>query len=170
MKKALLLVFLAIPFLTTAQKVKVKKGKVFVDKKETLIYETTKLGTVYKTLDGKPLFRLTKESVEKANPNKNKSNTAEGDYLRRQDYDSNQTDALRRGNRYKSKIKVNYLVVSFYGQKLEYETTLSVSKLIRQFYSEKVINESGLVIPIRAELLAKKIAKDVSGKRKYREN
>lgn len=167
MKRLLLVCLLCAPMMGLAQKVKIKKGKVYVDKKEVLQYERTDLGNVYKTLDGKNLFRFTKESIEVANSNKNVNNSIDRDAERLNELNSNQSDPLRRGNRYEKKRKISYIVVSFYDQKLEFETTLSAAKIIREFYREKVINESGLLIPVRARLLAKKMAKDVSGKRKF---
>lgn len=166
MKKTLLLLFLIAPLMAGAQKVKIKKGKVFVDKKETLQYESTKLGTVYKTLDGKNLFRFKKESMEKENPNKNGNNTINRDAERLNELNSNQSDPIRRGDRYEKKTKINYIIVSFYDLKLEYETTMSASKIIREFYKKKVLMEDGLFNPGNAQIVAKKMAKDLTGTRK----
>lgn len=166
MKKVLYILFFIVPLIASAQKVKIKNGKVFVDKKEALVYEESKLGTVYKTLEGKNLFRFKRESIEKANPNKNINNSIDRDSERLNDLNSNQSDPTRRGDRYEKPKKVNYIIVSFYDLKLEYETTLSASKIIREFYSKKVLMEDGLFNPANAQIVAKKMAKDVTGKRK----
>lgn len=166
MRKLVFVAFLLAPFFLLAQKVKIKKGKVFVDKKETLQYEKTKLGTVYKTLDGKLLFRFKKESVEKANPNKNGMNSIDKDSERLNQLNANQSDPIRRGDRYDKKQKVSFFIVSFYDLKLEYETTLSASKIIREFYRKKVLMPDGLFNPGNARIVAKNMAKDVTGKRK----
>ena len=144
-----------------AQKVKMKKGKVYVDKKEYLTYE----GDVFFSLEGARLFVLEKGTIEKENPNKNSSNTVNSDV---QDYttrDSNGSDPQRRGDRYTKPKKVKYVVVSFNGFKLEYETTLSKSKLIKEFYNSKVINVAGVVDQRVAKAVAYKISKDITGKR-----
>lgn len=168
MKKIVLLFLFVIPLFAGAQKVKIKKGKVYVDKKEALIYENTKLGTVYKSLDGTPLFRTKKESVEKENPNKNVWNSTDdnGNSLSVTNVGSNPSDPQRRGNRYKKKVKVNYTVVSFSKMKLEYETTLSTSKIIKEFFSKNVILSDGVFNPGNARVVAKKMAKNITGKRK----
>ncbi len=167
MKKIVLLFLFVLPLSIVAQKVKIKKDKVYIDKKETLQYENTKRGTIYKTLDGKPLFRLKKETIEKENPNKNVNNTNGNTNPQSvSNIGSNSSDPQRRGNRYQKKIKVNYFVVSFSKLKLEYETTLSASKIIREFCKKKVILKDGLFIPGNAEIVAKKMAKDITGKRK----
>lgn len=161
MKKLLILFFLIASVSVNGQKVKIKKGKVFIDKKEALTYEKTKLGTVYSSLDGVNLFRLKRETIEKDNPNQNAFNTSD-DPSKMQNAAANLSDPIRRGNRYAKKKKVNYNIVSFSKFKLEFETTLSAAKLIREFVQEKVIQD-GRVDMILARQVADKLKKNISG-------
>ena len=144
-----------------AQKVKMKKGKVYVDKKEYLTYE----GDVFYSLDGIRLFTLEKETIEKVNPNKNTLNTVSSDVQDYTNTDSNGSDPQRRGNRYSKPKKVKYVIVSFNRFKLEYETSLTKSKIIKEFYNSKVINVAGIVDQRVAKAVAYKISKDITGKR-----
>ena len=167
MKKIIPFLVFAVSISCFAQKVKIKKGKVYVDKVVKLHTETTKLGTVYKTLDGKNLFRFERDEVFQKNPNKNVSNSINKDAELRYQQEANQSDPIRRGDRYEKPKKTKFYIVSFYDLKLEFETTLSSSKIIKEFYKTGVITDDGLVIPVRAKLVAKSMAKDISGKRKY---
>lgn len=144
-----------------AQKVKMKKGKIYVDKKEYLTYE----GDVFYSLDGVRLFTLEKQTIEKANPNKNTLNTVSSDVQDYTNTDSNGSDPQRRGNRYSKPKKVKFVIVSFNRFKLEYETSLTKSKIIKEFYNSKVINVAGIVDQRVAKAVAYKISKDITGKR-----
>ena len=144
-----------------AQKVKMKKGKVYVDKKEYLAYE----GDVFYSLDGVRLFTLVKETIEKENPNQINVQEAENDVQRRLNEVSNGSDPQRRGNRYTKPKKIKYVIVTFNRFKLEYETSLTKSKIIKEFYNSKVINIAGVVDQRVAKAVAYKISKDITGKR-----
>ena len=106
-----------------------KKGKVYVDKKEYLTYE----GDVFYSLDGVRLFTLEKQTIEKANPNKNTLNTVSSDVQDYTNTDSNGSDPQRRGNRYSKPKKVFFVIVAFNRFKLEYETRMRKSKITKEF-------------------------------------
>jgi hypothetical protein len=162
MKRIIVTLLLLASFgIVTAQKVKMKKGKVFIDKKEYLTYK----GDVFYSLNGVPLFTLKKETVEKVNPNKNDLNTVNSDVQTYSNRDSNANDPQRRGNRYTKPQKVKYVTVKFNTFSLEYETTLSKSKILKEFYNSKVLNAAGLVDQEVAEAVAAKLKKDISGKK-----
>jgi len=167
MKNKIVLMFFLVAFgVANAQKVKVKKGKVYVDKKEYLTVKSSKRGDVYSSLEGKVLFILKKESIEKENPNKNVSNSTD-DYTEKVlNRDSNASDPQRRGNRYKALKKVNYVVVSFFSFDLTYETTLKKSSILKEFYKSRILNIAGVIDQVKANRLATKMRKDVSGKKK----
>ena len=163
MKKTCLIILLFLGFgWTNAQSIKIKNGKVIVDKKNYLTYK----GDVFYSLDGLPLFTLQKETVEKENPNKNDLNTANSDLQTYTTQDSNASDPQRRGNRYSKPKKVKYVIVRFSGFSLEYESTLSVSKILKEFYQSNVVNAAGIIDQETAKAVAYRISKNVSGKRK----
>jgi hypothetical protein len=144
MKKVVYIIVLFLGMGTLhAQKVKMKKGKVLVDKKEYLTYERNKFFS-----KGLEVFTLEKQTIEKENPNKNQYNASDPQL----------------GDRYKP-VKVRFLIVKFKQFSLEYETTLSKSKLIKHFYKEKIINDSGMVDKDKARAIAKEISKPITGKR-----
>jgi hypothetical protein len=138
----LIVLFLGIG-IASAQKVKMKKGKVLIDSEEFLTYKKDKF--FFKGLE---VFTLEKQTVEKENPNQNQFNSSDP----------------RRGDRYKP-VKVRFLVVKFKQFKLEYETTLSKSKLIKQFFQNKMISDGGIVDEKKARAIARGISKEITGKR-----
>ena len=166
--KILLILFLVAIGTSNAQKVKVKKGKVYVDKKEYLTVKSSKKGDVYSSLEGKVLFILKKESIEKENANQiNVQNSATGtDIEKKFNQVNGGSDPQRRGNRYAKPKKVNYVVMSFFSFDLKFETTLSKSKILKQFYKEKILNIAGVIDQVKAERFAADIGKDISGKKK----
>ena len=144
MKKLLIILVLFLGVGTvSAQKVKMKKGKVLVDKEEYLTYKRNKFFS-----KGLEVFTIEKQTIEKENPNKNQYNSSDP----------------QRGDRYQP-VKVRFSIVKFKQFKLEYETKLSKSKLIKEFYKKKVINDAGIVDQEKARAIAKEISKEISGKR-----
>jgi len=161
-KNVILLIISLITFSINAQKVKLKKGKVYVDKKEYLTYKKN----VYYTLDGAPLFTIKKESVEKDNLNTDKTDQLriDSDVTRRINRTSD-SDPQRRGDRNTKKRKIKFSVVKFVGFDLEFETSLSKSKILKEFYKKEVVNIANRVDQEIAYKVASRIRKDITGKR-----
>lgn len=144
MKKLLFVIVLFLGIGTiSAQKVKMKKGKVLVDSEEYLTYKRNKFFS-----KGLEVFTIEKKTIEKENPNKNQYNDSDP----------------QRSDRYKP-IKVRFSIVKFKQFTLEYETSLSKSKLIKEFYKNKVVNDSGIVDKDKARKVAKSVSKEITGKR-----
>jgi hypothetical protein len=144
MKKALFIIVLFLGIgVVHAQKVKMKKGKVLVDKEAYLTYKRNKFFS-----KGLEVFTIEKQTIEKENPNQNQYNSSDPQLK----------------DRYKP-IKVRFYVVKFKQFKLEYETSLSKLKLIKEFYTEKLINASGIVNEEKARAIARRISKPITGKR-----
>tara|TARA_R110001632_G_scaffold8386_7_gene33143 strand:- start:10402 stop:10914 length:513 start_codon:yes stop_codon:yes gene_type:complete len=169
MKNKLVLILFLFAFgVTNAQKVKMKKGKVYVDKKEYLTYKKTDKGDVFSSLEGKVLFILTKKSIEIENPavkNAGETNTIKSDIEAKLNR-TTQSDNLGRGNKLTKKKEIKYLVVKYFTFNLEYETTLKKSKFVKAFYKAKVLNIAGVIDQGKANKLAAKMRKDISGKKK----
>ncbi len=170
MKNKIVMILFLIAFgVANAQKVKIKKGKVYVDKKEYLTVKKTKKGDAYSSLDGKVLFILKKESIEKKNANQiNVQDSETNTDIERKFDEVNgaSSDPQRRGNRYSKPKKVKYTVVKFFSFDLEYETTLKKAKIIKEFYKAEILNIAGVIDQVKARKVAAKMRKDISGKGK----
>jgi len=166
--RIVLMVFLFSFCAIHAQKVKIKKGKVYVDKKEYLTVETTKKGEMYSSLEGKALFILKKESIEKENANQiNVQATATGTDIEKKlnQVNGSSSDPLRRGNRYAKPKKINFIKVSFFTFDLQYETTLKDSKILKEFYNAEILNIAGVIDQVKARRVAAKMRKEISKKK-----
>jgi len=163
--RIVLMVFLFSFCAIHAQKVKIKKGKVYVDKKEYLTVESTKKGEVYSSLEGKVLFILKKETIEKENPNQiNVQATATGTDIEKKlnQVNGSSSDPQRRGNRYAKPKKINFIKVSFFTFDLQYETTLKTSKILKEFYKSKILNIAGVIDQVKARRAAARMRKEIS--------
>tara|TARA_R110002074_G_scaffold28069_2_gene81002 strand:+ start:2613 stop:3122 length:510 start_codon:yes stop_codon:yes gene_type:complete len=166
--RIVLMVFLFSFCAIHAQKVKIKKGKVYVDKKEYLTVESSKKGDVYSSLEGKVLFILKKESIEKENANQiNVQATATGTDIEKKlnQVNGSSSDPLRRGNRYAKPKKINFIKVSFFTFDLQYETTLKDSKILKEFYNAEILNIAGVIDQVKAKRVAAKMRKEISKKK-----
>lgn len=166
--RIVLMVFLFSFCVIHAQKVKIKKGKVYVDKKEYLTVESSKKGEVYSSLEGKVLFILKKESIQKENANQiNVQATATGTDIEKKlnQVNGSSSDPLRRGNRYAKPKKINFIKVSFFTFNLQYETTLKDSKILKEFYNAEILNIAGVIDQVKAKRVAAKMRKEISKKK-----
>jgi hypothetical protein len=170
MKNKIIIIILLLAFgVTNAQKVKTKKGKVYIDKKEYLTVKSSKKGDVYSSLEGKVLFILKKGSVEKQNANQiNVQDSETGTDIEKKLNEVNgaSSDPQRRGNRYSKPKKIKYVTVTFFSFNLTYETTLKKSKILKEFYKAKILNIAGVIDQVKARKVAAKMRKNVSGKKK----
>jgi hypothetical protein len=169
MKNKIVTIILLLAFgVTNSQKVKTKKGTVYVDKKEYLTVKSSKKGDVYSSLEGKVLFILKKESIEQKNANQinvDESDTGT-DIERKLNEVNGGSDPQRRGNRYSKPKKIKYVTVTFFSFDLTYETTLKKSKILKEFYKAKILNIAGVIDQVKARKVAAKMRKNVSGKKK----
>jgi len=129
-----------------AQKVKIKKDVVYVDKVEYLKIDDEFGSETVQTLDGKDILTFKKYSFDKPNPARNNRNDP---------------------NRYKypATISSSYYVVSFLDFDLEYETDLTRKKIFLAFYKYNLLDDSNKVNEENAHKIGQKISKEVSGSR-----
>ncbi len=139
-----------------AQKVKIKDGNVFVDKKEYLTYK----GDAFYTYDGVRLFSVTRKIEEYSD---NNMSSADQISTRSRTLTSNPQLVVSRSNN--TVRKVRYYLVKFALFDLEFETSLNAKKVIKGFYNAELINEKGLVDESKAWNFAKLTHKNISGTR-----
>ena len=138
MKNLILLLLFFLSFsVMSAQKIKMKNGIVYVDKKESLKYD--KNG--FYTLDGVRLFTI--KRVKAKVPSDLHS------------------DGMSRN------IEIVYTKVKFSMFDLEFETDIREKKLIRGFYREKVINQKGLIDESKAWEFVRLRHKNMSARVEY---
>lgn len=128
----------------TAQKVKIKKGIIYVDKSEFLKYDDEFNNIALQKADGTEFAILKQYTFEK--PRKKNPNNP-------QDW------------RYGDTITVKYYVITFTDFDLEYETDLSLKKIYGAFYKYKLIDAESNISEENAKKIGSKISKEISGER-----
>lgn len=143
-KLCFLIVFLTISFSNYAQKVKIKKGTVYVDKKDFLKIDREFGNETVSSLDDEVIFTIKYYSFDKPNPARNNTN------------DPNRF-------KYPAMLKQHYSVISFLDFDLEYETDLSRKKLFKAMYKYKLMAKDGKVNEKNAKKIGQLISKEISG-------
>jgi len=144
--KILTIIILFVCGIASAQKVKIKKGTVYIDKQEYLTIDNEFGNETILTLDGAEILILKVYSFDKPNPARNNTHNP---------------------NRYKypATVKEYYYVISFLDFELEYETDLSKKKLFLAFYKYNLLDELNRVNEDNAKRIGQKISKNISGER-----
>ncbi|GEM_PF-5079687 len=149
MIKNLLSIFLLFLVATTAvhaQKIKVKKGLITVDGIEYLKTNKDYGNEIISNLEDKNLIKVEWHSFDVPNPAYN-----------------NMNDPKRTS--YPKTTKKWYAVATFMDENITFETDLPAKRIYEALYKDGVIEEQGTVNKEKAEALAKKIHKNVSGDR-----
>lgn len=145
MKKFVLLFFFsALSLSISAQKIKIKKGTVYVDKIPFLKIDKEFGNKTITTLDDEIIFAIKDYSYDKPNPARNNMN------------DPNRMN-------YPATILGYYNVITFLDLDLTYETELGPKKLFKAMYKYKLLDENGKVNAKNARKIAVLISKEVSG-------
>lgn len=145
MKKIIFLcLFAAFSLTLSAQKIKIKKGTVYVDKKPFLKIDKEFGNRTITTLDGEVLFAIKNYSYDKPNPARN-----------------NPSDPNRM--KYPATILGYYNVITFLDMDLTYETELPQKKLFKAMYKYKLLDDNGKLNKKNAQKIAVLISKEVSG-------
>jgi len=131
----------------SAQKVKIKKGTAYVDKKEYLKFDdcgTFSESCTIMNLEEEEVIVLQYHSFEKPNPTpRNPKSRAP----------------------YQSMVTESYAELRFLDLELECEVQLSKKKLVKALYKSKVFNEDGSINQENAKKFARKYHRNVSGER-----
>ena len=145
--KHLLIVLMIVPALTLhAQKVRIKKGIVYVDNVEYMKVNKDFGNEVVSMLNDKQILKFEWHSFDAPNPaHRNTNNPGRHNY-----------PATR---------KVRYAIVSFLDYPITFETDQSMRTVLRGFFIDKVVDAEGNVDVEKAKAIAKKIHKNVSGDR-----
>ena len=146
--KAIVIALLMIFALNaSAQKVKIKKGTAYVDKKEYLKFDdcgTFSESCTIMNLEEEEVIVLQYHSFEKPNPTpRNPKSRAP----------------------YQSMVTESYAELRFLDLELECEVQLSKKKLVKALYKSKVFNEDGSINQENAKKFARKYHRNVSGER-----
>lgn len=143
-KLGILIVLLALSFSTYAQKIKIKKGTVYVNKKEFLKIDREFGNETVTSLDDEVIFTIKYYSFDKPNPARNNTN------------DPNRF-------KYPAMIKQHYSVISFLDFDLKYETNLTRKKLFKAMYKYKLMTKDNKVSENNARKIGELISKEISG-------
>ena len=155
MKKLIIVLMLLSSATVVAQKIKMKKGTVYVDKKPFLTYK----GDVFYTFDGVKLFSITKESIL-VDANSNDEYDQVVTQSRR-----NTSDAQQMVSASTLPKKKKFMLVKFAMFDLEFETNITKTKILREFYRNQLVNSKGLIDENKALELAKIRHQNISGSR-----
>lgn len=131
---------------TEAQEIKVKKGIVYVDNVATLKINTDYGNEIVTTMDGKDLMKIETVTYDIPNPARN-----------------NVSDPNRYS--YPATVKRSYHLVSFIDANISFETNLSEKNIFEAIMKDQVIEKDGSIHVEKAERLAKKVHKNISGTR-----
>jgi hypothetical protein len=146
-KIILIFSFVFFGFNANAQKVKIKKGTAYVDKKEYLKFDdcgTFSESCTIMNLEEEEVIVLQYHSFEKPNPiPRNPKSKAP----------------------YQSMVTESYAELRFLDIELECEIQLTKKKLVKALYKSKVFNEDGSINKENAKKFARKHHRNVSGER-----
>jgi hypothetical protein len=149
MKNGILLVltFILLNSLSLqAQKVKIKKGIVEVNKEEWLKINNDYGNEIISTLSGEDLIKVEWVKYQAPNPARNNTNNP------------------GRHN-YSETVTRRYAEVTFLEHNIVFETKLPIRKFLEAFYKENAISKEGEVDREKSASLAEKIHQNISGNR-----